>query len=126
MNSGPPGTAYDGTVLPGTSTFPKDYLLLPPKIRLVNQVFHPKVAPDGTVEIPIPHVAGDDPSHHDSAQERWSPVQSVEKILLAVHGMFVHPFEENIANPQGDDMLKVDKEKFEETAKRSVSMFAAL
>lgn len=60
------------------------------------------VAPDGTVEIPILHVTGDDPSRHDSTQERWSPVQSVEKILLAVRGMLVHPFEENIANPQAD------------------------
>jgi hypothetical protein len=60
------------------------------------------VASDGTVEIPILHVTGDDPSRHDSTQERWSPVQSVEKILLAVRGMLVHPFEENIANPQAD------------------------
>ena len=60
------------------------------------------VAPDGTVEIPILHVTGDDPSRHDSTQERWSPVQSVEKILLAVREMFVHPFEESIANPQAD------------------------
>ncbi|KAF9152805.1 Ubiquitin-conjugating enzyme E2 G2 [Linnemannia schmuckeri] len=124
--NGPPGTAYEGTVLPGTLIFPKDYPLLPPKVRLVGQVFHPNVAPDGTVEIPILHVTGDDPSRHDSAQERWSPVQSVEKILLAVRGMFVRPFEENIANPQADDLLKTDKEKFVETVKQSVSMFAAL
>ncbi|KAG0209665.1 Ubiquitin-conjugating enzyme E2 G2 [Mortierella sp. NVP41] len=65
------------------------------------------VAADGTVEIPILHVSGDDPSRHDSTQERWSPVQNVEKILLA-------------------DFLKRDKGKFEETVKRSVSMVAAL
>ncbi|KAG0274960.1 Ubiquitin-conjugating enzyme E2 G2 [Linnemannia exigua] len=124
--NGPPGTAYEGAVLPALLTFPKEYPLLPPKIRLVGNVFHPNVAPDGTVEIPILHVTGDDPSRHDSTQERWSPVQSVEKILLAVRGMFVHPFEENVANPQADDLLKADKVKFEETVKRSVSMIASL
>ena len=41
LDSGPPGTAYEGAVLPGILTFPKDYPLLPPKVRLVGQVFHP-------------------------------------------------------------------------------------
>ncbi|KAG0286130.1 Ubiquitin-conjugating enzyme E2 G2 [Linnemannia gamsii] len=123
---GPPGSAYEGAVIPGFLTFPKEYPLLPPKVKLVGQVFHPNVAPDGTVEIPILHVTGDDPSRHDSTQERWSPVQNVEKILLAVRGMFIHPFEENIANTQANDLLKADKEKFEETVKRSVSMIAVL
>lgn len=41
LDSGPPGTAYEGAVLPGILTFPKDYPLLPPKVRLFGQVFHP-------------------------------------------------------------------------------------
>ena len=37
--------------------------------------------------ISILHAPGDDPNSYESASERWSPVQSVEKILLSVISM---------------------------------------
>ena len=33
------------------------------------------------------HAPGDDPMGYESSAERWSPVQSVEKILLSVISM---------------------------------------
>lgn len=33
------------------------------------------------------HAPGDDPMGYESSAERWSPVQSVEKILLSVVSM---------------------------------------
>ena len=52
------------------------------------------VYPDGRVCISILHSPGDDPTGYESSSERWSPVQSVEKILLSVvsmlTGMHVH------------------------------------
>ena len=42
------------------------------------------VYPDGRVCISILHAPGDDPMGYESSAERWSPVQSVEKILLSV------------------------------------------
>lgn len=42
---------------------------------------------DGKVCISILHAAGDDPMGYESSAERWSPVQSVEKILLSVVSM---------------------------------------
>jgi hypothetical protein len=62
--------------------------------------FH-TVYPDGNVCISILHTPGEDPLMYEQASERWSPVQSVEKVLLSVismlAGMFVvvlnpHPF----------------------------------
>lgn len=46
-----------------------------------------KVYPDGRVCISILHAPGDDPMGYESSAERWSPVQSVEKILLSVVSM---------------------------------------
>lgn len=47
----------------------------------------PSVYPDGRVCISILHAPGDDPMGYESSAERWSPVQSVEKILLSVVSM---------------------------------------
>lgn len=59
------------------------------------------VYPDGRVCISILHAPGDDPMGYESPVERWSPVQSVEKILLSVVSMLAgqlrHPFS-NIHN----------------------------
>lgn len=46
--------------------------------------FHSEVYPDGRVCISILHTPGDDPTHYEQASERWSPVQSVEKVILSV------------------------------------------
>jgi hypothetical protein len=45
------------------------------------------VYPDGRVCISILHAPGDDPMGYETSAERWSPVQSVEKILLSVVSM---------------------------------------
>ena len=48
---------------------------------------------DGRVCISILHAPGDDPMGYESSAERWSPVQSVEKILLSVVSMLAgEPF----------------------------------
>ncbi len=47
---------------------------------------------DGRVCISILHAPGDDPMGYESSAERWSPVQSVEKILLSVVSMLAGAF----------------------------------
>lgn len=47
---------------------------------------------DGRVCISILHAPGDDPLGYESSAERWSPVQSVEKILLSVISMLAGKF----------------------------------
>lgn len=50
-----------------------------------ERVGHP-VYPDGNVCISILHT-GDDKTGYEQASERWSPVQSVEKVILSVISM---------------------------------------
>ncbi len=59
----------------GFFSFPFPFLSLSP------------VYPDGNVCISILHTPGEDPLMYEQASERWSPVQSVEKVLLSVISM---------------------------------------
>ena len=56
------------------------------------------VYPNGEVCISILHAPGEDPNHYESSDERWSPVQSVEKILLSVVSILAEPNDESPAN----------------------------
>jgi ubiquitin-conjugating enzyme E2 G2 len=53
---------------------------------------------DGRVCISILHPPGDDPTGYETSAERWSPVQSVEKILLSVVSMLAEPNDESGAH----------------------------
>lgn len=74
-----------------------------PRYRLTQMTFkpallHPNIYANGEVCISILHAPGDDPNMYESASERWSPVQSVEKILLSVISMLAEPNVESGAN----------------------------
>ncbi|XP_046996407.1 ubiquitin-conjugating enzyme E2 G2 isoform X1 [Schistocerca americana] len=85
--TGPEGTCFEGGVFPAKLVFPPDYPLSPPKMQFTCEMFHPNIYADGRVCISILHAPGDDPMGYESSAERWSPVQSVEKILLSVVSM---------------------------------------
>ena len=92
--SGPEGTCFENAVLPARLQFPTDYPLSPPKMTfIVPDLLHPNIYPDGRVCISILHAPGDDPTGYESSAERWSPVQSVEKILLSVSALLVYLLE---------------------------------
>uniref|UniRef100_A0A3B4BRB1 Ubiquitin-conjugating enzyme E2 G2 n=1 Tax=Pygocentrus nattereri TaxID=42514 RepID=A0A3B4BRB1_PYGNA len=88
---GPEDTCFEGGVFPAILSFPSDYPLSPPKMKFTCDMFHPNIYPDGRVCISILHAPGDDPMGYESSAERWSPVQSVEKILLSVVSMLAGP-----------------------------------
>ncbi|KAI9090544.1 ubiquitin-conjugating enzyme/RWD-like protein [Phlyctochytrium arcticum] len=111
---GPDGTPYEGGVFASTITFPKDYPLSPPVMKFTSPMFHPNVYPDGTVCISILHPPGDDPNQYEQASERWSPVQSVEKILLSVVSMLAEPNDESGANIEASKMWRENRQQFEE------------
>ena len=73
------------------------------------------VYPTGLVCISILHAPGDDPNHYEQASERWSPIQSVEKILISVMSMLAEPNDESPANV---DAARLWREKRGEYEKR--------
>ena len=79
---GPEGSPFEDGVFIARLTFPQDYPLNPPTMQFTSTIFHPNVYPDGKVCISILHPPGDDPTGYEKSSERWSPVQSVEKVCL--------------------------------------------
>lgn len=51
-------------------------------MRFSPPLWHPNVHSDGKVCISILHAPGEDKYGYEKSCERWSPVQSVEKILI--------------------------------------------
>ena len=118
---GPEGTPFEDGVLCAELAFPRDYPLSPPTMKFVSpQIFHPNVYPNGVVCISILHPPGDDPHHYEQASERWSPIQSVEKILLSVMSMLAEPNDESPANVEAAKMWREDRRGYEERVKRGV------
>jgi len=83
-------------------------------------MFHPNIYPDGRVCISILHAPGDDPMGYELSAERWSPVQSVEKVLLSVISMLAEPNEESGANVDAAKMWREDRKQFSSIADRLV------
>ncbi|MCJ1446616.1 MAG: Ubiquitin-conjugating enzyme E2 7 [Stictis urceolatum] len=118
---GPEGTPFEGGVLVAELAFPKDYPLAPPTMKFVSpEIFHPNVYPNGLVCISILHPPGDDPHHYEQASERWSPIQSVEKILLSVMSMLAEPNDESPANVEAAKMWRERRGTYEDKVRKGM------
>ncbi|KAJ1568832.1 Ubiquitin-conjugating enzyme E2 7, partial [Cladochytrium tenue] len=62
----------------------------------------------------------DDPNMYEDASERWSPVQSVEKILLSVVSMLAEPNDESGANIEASKMWRSDRDRFNKIVRKQV------
>ncbi|KAJ5796913.1 uncharacterized protein N7518_005453 [Penicillium psychrosexuale] len=76
--------------------------------------------PNGTVCISILHPPGDDPNHYEHASERWSPIQSVEKILISVMSMLAEPNDESPANVEAAKMWRERRPEYEQKVRDEV------
>ncbi|GAB1599787.1 ubiquitin-conjugating enzyme E2 G2-like [Argonauta hians] len=118
---GPEGTCFEGGVFPARLMFPPDYPLSPPKMKFNSEIFHPNIYVDGRVCISILHAPGDDPMGYETSAERWSPVQSVEKILLSVVSMLAEPNDESAANVDAAKTWREDRQRFNTIARKDVA-----
>lgn len=75
--------------------------------------------------ISILHPPGEDPNHYEQATERWSPVQSVEKILLSVISMLAEPNDESPANLDAAKMWRTDREEYKRRVRKTVEQSLA-
>ncbi|KAF3919016.1 hypothetical protein ABW21_db0200279 [Orbilia brochopaga] len=124
--AGPPDTPFEGGMFSATLTFNDDYPLSPPTLKFTCDIIHPNIYPDGTVCISILHPPGEDPNMYEHASERWSPIQSVEKVLLSVMSMLAEPNDESGANVDASKMFREDRQRYDNLvrsyAKRTVGL----
>ncbi|KNZ59125.1 ubiquitin-conjugating enzyme E2 G2 [Puccinia sorghi] len=126
--AGPQDTPFEGGLFTAILTFPRDYPLSPPKVSAREDLYmtfkppllHPNVYTTGDVCISILHPPGEDPNQYESASERWSPVQSVEKILLSVISMLAEPNVESGANIECCKLYRDDRKLYEKTVQQFV------
>jgi ubiquitin-conjugating enzyme E2 G2 len=78
------------------------------------------VYPNGEVCISILHPPGDDPNQYEQASERWSPIQSVEKILISVMSMLAEPNDESPANVDAARMWREKRADYEKIVRGNV------
>ncbi|KAJ3556610.1 hypothetical protein NPX13_g10096 [Xylaria arbuscula] len=122
---GPEGTPFEGGIFPAELRFPKDYPLAPPKMTFIGEIFHPNVYTNGVVCISILHPPGDDPNQYEHASERWSPIQSVEKILISVMSMLAEPNDESPANIEAAKMWRENRAEYEQKVRDGVRLAKA-
>ncbi|CAM0142430.1 unnamed protein product [Umbelopsis sp. WA50703] len=100
--------------------FPSTYPMMPPSMKFVSEMYHPNVYPDGT------HPPGDDKYGYEKASERWSPVHTVETILISVISMLSSPNDESPANIEAAKEWRNDfptfKKKVQRIVRRSAEM----
>jgi len=95
---GPPDTLYEGGFFKCQLTFPRDYPLKPPDLKVISDIWHPNIEKNGKVCISILHEPGDDKYGYEKANERWLPIHTVETILISVISMLADPNDESPAN----------------------------
>ncbi|KAG0371193.1 MAG: ubiquitin-conjugating enzyme/RWD-like protein [Linnemannia gamsii] len=120
---GPQDTLYEGGFFKAKMTFPDEYPLMPPKLKFLTPMYHPNVYPDGEVCISILHPPGEDKYGYEQASERWSPVHTVETILISVISMLSSPNDESPANIEAAKEWRENypsfKKKVQRIARRS-------
>ncbi|KAK3250770.1 Ubiquitin-conjugating enzyme 13 [Cymbomonas tetramitiformis] len=117
---GPPDTQYEGGFFNALMTFPQDYPNNPPTVRFTSDIWHPNVYPDGRVCISILHAPGNDPNGYEKACERWSPIHTVETIMLSIISMLSSPNDESPANIDAAKEWREDKEEYRRKVARCV------
>eukprot|EP00250_Pteridium_aquilinum_P002258 c12456_g1_i1 orf=287-916(-) len=117
---GPPDTLYEGGFFNAIMSFPANYPNSPPSVRFTSEMWHPNVYPDGRVCISILHAPGDDPNGYELASERWSPVHTVETILLSIIAMLSSPNDESPANIDAAKEWRESREDFKKKVSRIV------
>ncbi|KAG0343694.1 Ubiquitin-conjugating enzyme E2 15 [Podila humilis] len=126
MIMGPHDTLYEGGFFKALMTFPHDYPVMPPKLKFTTDMYHPNVYPNGEVCISILHPPGEDKYGYEQASERWSPVHTVETILISVISMLSSPNDESPANIEAAKELRENypsyKKKVQRLTRRSAEM----
>ncbi|KAK1271259.1 Ubiquitin-conjugating enzyme E2 14 [Acorus gramineus] len=101
-------------------SFPPNYPVHPPSVRFTSEMWHPNVYPDGRVCISILHAPGDDPNGYELASERWTPVHTVESIVLSIISMLSSPNDESPANIEAAKEWRDRKDVFRKKVSRCV------
>jgi ubiquitin-conjugating enzyme E2 R len=104
---GPKGTPYEGGHFKAQFKYPQDYPMSPPEMRIISTFWHPNVYPDGKVCMSILHPpVADEFNEAESLNIRWSPVHTVETLLISFLSLLSDPDPSDAGAPANVDALR--------------------
>jgi ubiquitin-conjugating enzyme E2 G1 len=107
---GPEDTLYEGGIFTGIISFTINYPNKAPKVKF-NNIIHPNIYKSGEVCISILH-DGEDNYGYEKINERWSPAQNVNSIMLSIISMLSDPNFDSPANIDATVLWKDSPEKY--------------
>ena len=117
---GPPETMFEGAIIKTEITFTPQYPNKPPQFKFITPVYHPNIYPDGKICISILH-EGVDEFGYESVLERWTPLHSVDSILMSILSILSEP---NFESPANVDASKLWRDDINEYKKIIYKMVA--
>ncbi|KAK3137260.1 hypothetical protein QOZ80_5AG0401390 [Eleusine coracana subsp. coracana] len=108
---GPSDSPFAGGVFLVSIHFPPDYPFKPPKVAFKTKVFHPNINNNGSICL-------------DILKEQWSPALTVSKVLLSICSLLTDPNPDDPLVPEIAHMYKVDRSKYETTARSWTQKYA--
>mmetsp|Transcript_75337 Transcript_75337/g.87545 ORF Transcript_75337/g.87545 Transcript_75337/m.87545 type:complete len:250 (-) Transcript_75337:439-1188(-) len=104
--AGPAGTPYHPGYYKAVLNFPSEFPMKPPEFRILTSFWHPNVYTDGRVCISILHPPGvDEMNSGETAMMRWTPIQSIQSVLLSVVSLLSDPDPQDAGAPANVDAL---------------------
>lgn len=102
--------------------FKSDYPMKPPTFKFLRPIHHPNIYPDGRVCISILHEAGHDEMSGESADERWSPLQTPDSILRSILVLLDSPEISSPANVDASVLYRTDRAAFAARAHKEAEL----
>ena len=96
---GPPDTPYQNGIFSLEILFNKTYPMVPPKVKFTSPIFHPNIYRDGTICL-------------DILRSKWSPVLTIQTVLLSIQSLLGDPNIASPANGHASRLYKHNRKKF--------------
>ncbi len=97
--TGAEGTAYNGLVYKLKIEFPTNYPFSAPKMKFLNNMFHPNVDQQGNICL-------------DILKDKWTPVLNVTKALLSVLASMAEPNPSSALNMDAATLFTSNMEEY--------------
>lgn len=108
---GPKGSSFDGGLFYLNIFFPTDYPFKPPKVTFETKIFHPNVSEDGSICL-------------DILKKEWSPVLTIDRVLLSICSLLDDPNPDDPLNAAAARLYKQDRAQYNNTVREYTKKYA--
>eukprot|EP00042_Codosiga_hollandica_P036430 m.278453 g.278453 ORF g.278453 m.278453 type:complete len:148 (-) comp54888_c0_seq9:60-503(-) len=108
---GPSESPFQGGIFFLKIEFPSDYPFKPPKLQFTTKIYHPNINVNGGICL-------------DILSKAWSPALTISKVLLSITSLLCDANPDDPLVPDIAHLYKVDRKKYEQTAREWTQKFA--